>query len=364
MNQTVVTCRTIDTIDFSPTVIVGFYQSGKKESFSRHCDTLQAQFPDADIIGCSTESNLYNKPPHLDTDGTHLCVFACVDIDKEAYSIQRISTDEADEIATDSTKRYRALLLASSYFGGMENTLKRLREKIGEDGLFGGIASVASETDRGDVFYRGRFWEESMLVWLIDQERYRLEGTTSHHFQPVGFEMEITAAEGNTIHEIENRPALEIAEEIIGTLTPQSITSFEHPFFLKQETGLTFDEAPLCSILSIDREQKSIEVYRNIEVRNTVKVGISLDRKAQKAQLNVFKKYKNKHAVAFLFNGIGIKGNLGSMETLYLMHLKQSLRMPFVGFHTFGEFGPVNSRSASVLHNQTISLAVLSERRK
>jgi len=364
VNRAVVTCRSLDQIDFVPTVIVGFYQSEKKKIFSHHCAELQARFPQAEIFGCSSTSNLYDDSPHVDTDGSHLCVFSCMDMDPQAYTLQRISTELPGELEIDTKKRYRAIILSSSYFDGMETHLKTLQHTLGTHSLYGGIAGAASDSKSasGDVYYRGAYWQESMLVWLIDQKKYRLSGIATHYFQPVGFEMEITAARGNTIHEIENRPALEVAEEIIGTLSPESIASFEHPFFLKQEDGIRFSEAPLCSVRGVNREQKSIDVYRNVAVHDTLKVGISLDRKAQKSQLNVFKRYKKSQAVAFVFNCVGIKENLGTMETLYLMHLKQSLRIPFVGFHTFGEIGPTHTHSSSVLHNQTIALAVLSER--
>ena len=364
MNRTVVTCLTLDQIDFVPTVIVGYYQSEKRKTFIHHCEQLQARFPDAVIIGSSSESNLYDDPPHLDTDGSHVCVFSCIDIDRDAFTIEQLDIADDGVIEVDPQRSYRAIILASSYYTGIEDQLKNLQSLLGYNSLYGGIASGREhgQFSVGELYYEGEFLSDTMLVWLIDQERYELRGVTSHYFQPVGFEMEITAAEGKTIYEIENRPALEVVEEIAGALTPENLAAFEHPFFLKDEGALNFDDALLCSLREVNREDNSIDVFREVAVRNTLKIGISIDRASLKQQLDVFRQYRQRNAMAFLFICVGIKENLGKMEPFYLMYLKKSLKIPFVGFHSYGEIGPVNTHRGSALHNQTISLAVLSER--
>ena len=364
MNRIVVTCSTLSNITFVPTVILAFYQSNMKDRFYESYITLHNMFPNADIIGCSSESNIYNESPHLDIDGENESIFVCVDISKDAYSLKTISSETDQSIDIDPTVEWNALLLASSSFTNIDNILDALRSKIGQNALFGGIASVEdAESEIGDVFINGIFHDDSIIVWLIDQDKYILEGTTLHHFQPVGFEMEVTEAKGSTIYEIEGQPALKIVEEIIGEITQEGITSFDHPFFLKHSLDKNFTEAPLCSIKSIDREKYYIDMYRNITNGDKVKVGISLNQKEQKDQSTVFKKYAKKYAVGFMFNCVGIKGNLGSMEALYLMYIKRNLHIPFAGFHTFGEIGSVNESSASILHNQTISMAILSEKK-
>ena len=183
----------MESIDFIPTVILGFYKSTKKELFTANCEILKSRFPDVDIIGCSSESNLYNHSPHLDTDNMHECVFACVDMDKDSYSLQKISTDHPEDITINPKGEYRALILISSYFAKMEHILASMQEKLPPNGLFGGIAGVSDITSEiAEIYFNGEYCSNSMLLWIIDQERYLLEGVAIHHFQPVGFKMEIT----------------------------------------------------------------------------------------------------------------------------------------------------------------------------
>ncbi len=364
MNRIVVTCTTLSDIDFTPTVIISFYQSGMKNRFYKYYKKLHNMFPDADIIGCSSESNIYNESPHLNVMGEDRSIFICVDIAKDAYSLNVVHSQVDENIDIDSNIDWRALLLASTSFVNIDKMLDKLRSKIGQNALFGGIASVEHpEDETGYIFVNGKFYDDGMVIWLINQKRYILEGTTLHHFQPVGFEMEVTKAIGSTIYEIEGQPALKVVEEIIGDITPEGISTYDHPFFLKSDIDINFSEAPLCSIKSIDRDKSYIEMYREIHDGNKIKVGISLNQAEQRKQSIIFKKYAKKYAVGFMFNCVGIKGNLGTMEALYLMYLKRNLHIPFAGFHTFGEIGSVNGFSASILHNQTISMAILSERR-
>jgi len=364
MRQAIVTSETLDTIDFIPTVIIGFYQNTHAGMFGTYFEKLKEDFPDVDIIGCSSESNIYNKLPFVDKSDDHLCVFVCLDIQKEAYKIKLYDIENVMEEKEEQDETYSAMMFCSRYFTSLEELIARFQSKEKYQPLLGAIAGVAKETkQRGTVFYNGNYYEDHLLLWLIDQKCYRLEGKSIYHFQPVGFEMEVTRAEDTTLYEIENRPALEVLEEIVGDISKETITSFDHPFFLKEKNKVPFAHSPLCSIHSVDKEDGSIHLYRSVKKYAKLKVGVSLGREEQEQQLKEFKTFKNrKNAVAFLFNCVGIKANLGLMEFVYLMDLKKNLHVPFIGFHSFGEIGSINPENFSMLHNQTISIAILSER--
>jgi len=364
MKQTIVTSETLHTIDFTPTVIIGFYQSTQDKHFETHFEKLRERFPDVDVIGCSSESNIYNELPYIDKSNKHLCVYICLDIRKEAYQIKLHEIDHVMEEREKEEKGYGALMFCSRYFSSLECLISTLQERDGYRPLLGAIAGTKDHKQpHGTIFYNGHYFGDHVLLWLIDQKCYRLEGKSAYHFQPVGFEMEVTKAEKTVLYEIENRPALEVLEEIVGDISMETIDSFDHPFFLKENSKIPFAHSPLCSILSIDEDNGSISLYRSVNKHAKLKVGVSLGREEQEQQLKTFKVFKRrKNAVAFLFNCVGIKANLGLMEFVYLMDLKRTLHVPFIGFHSFGEIGSINPENISMLHNQTISIAVLSER--
>ena len=75
-----------------------------------------------------------------------------------------------------------------------------------------------------------------------------------------------------------------------------------------------------------------------------------------------FSDYTTSGGIAFLFVCVAYKGHWGEMEPIYLMRLAKNLRVPFVGFHAFGEIGPLDPQGFSLMQNQTLTLAVLSEK--
>jgi hypothetical protein len=364
MKQVIVTGDELDNIDFIPTIIMGFYQSTQDDVFSLYYQKLKVRFPDVDIIGCSSESNIYNDLPYVDENDKNSSVFICLDIKKDAYSVQISTIESMLKKKEKKVEGYGAILFCSRYFTFLENIIFQLQKKRGYRPLFGAIAGTTKNEDtKGTVFFNGNFYEEHLLLWEIDQKCYCLEGRSVYHFQPVGFDMEVTHAEETILYEIENRPALRVLEEIIGDLRGEMIDFFDYPFFLKENRMMSFSDAPLCSIKSVDKDIGSIHLYRSVKKYTKLKMGISLGREEEEKELQVFNEFKNrKNAVAFLFNCVGIKANLGLMEFVYLMELKKALHIPFIGFHSFGEIGSVNPENISILHNQTISIAVLSER--
>jgi len=352
----------INMMDFIPTIIVGFYQKGKEKVFLQKYEQFKSHFPHADIIGCSSESNIYDTVPHLDMDGDHFCIFMCMDMQKESYSLQ-ISNEEKD-ITYDKKKKYGAIVLAAEYNEYIENLVLKFQNIVEEQSLFGAIAGIDTlNTSKGTIFYNGEYLSSGVIVWLIDQEDYLLNGMSVHDFDPIGFELEVTKAEGYKLLEIENNPALDVVEDMIGTIDTHSIASFDHPFFITSERNLSYENIPLCAVHSIDRINKSIEVYKKVSAGNYLKIAIPVNRKEQEKQLAKFHKYANTNGIAFLFLCVAYRGHWGDMEHIYLMHFAKNIKIPFIGFHTLGEIGPLSRTSCSRIQNQTITLAVLSKRR-
>jgi len=362
MKYMAITCLDFKKLDFTPTIVIGFYRSDKKENFIKVCAKLQKRFDGIDIIGCSTESNLYNKTPHIDTTGDHLCSFLCLDMSTEAYEITVLPIEDELTLSMRDESDYGAVLLSSSHSSNIEQTISNLQSIIGENSFYGAIASVSDPKEKAEVYHNGVFYDSHLLLWFIDQKRYTLRGISAHHFQPVGFPLLVTESLDNTIYKIDNRPALDVLEEIVGPITQDVIDTFDHPFFLKSKKHTAFEKAPLCSIESVNTEERSISMFRHITPLNKLKVGISLDADRKREQLEQFHEFDQDGGVALLFNCVGIKANLQYLESLYLMDFKKTLKIPFIGFHSFGEIGPTGRDHCSVLHNQTISLAVISEK--
>jgi hypothetical protein len=359
MKHQIITCNQFDKIEFEPNLVIGFYQDIKEPNFKSHYKKIKQRFPNIDFVACSTESNIYNQIPYVDTDEEHICVYLFLKLKKEAYNISLLKTDE-QFCTTNDKEIYDAIVLSSGYSKLLDEDIVLLKAKFGIDNLFGAIAGVSDKNNTPQVFYNGKFYSDSILLLLLEKRFYQITGVSIHQFEPVGFELNITKAKDNVIYELDNRPALDVLDDIVGTITDKKVKSFSFPFFLKKAIYHSFEESPLASIKDFDRVQKTITLYRYIRDQDKLKLSISITSQEQMHRLKKFNNIRQNDGVAFIFNCLGIKHYLGMMEYVYLMDLKRQLKMPFIGFHSFGEVGSIETNSDTTLHNQTISLAVLS----
>ncbi|RRS30895.1 MAG: hypothetical protein P794_05170 [Epsilonproteobacteria bacterium (ex Lamellibrachia satsuma)] len=365
MNYAVLTnIGQIDSVDFIPTVIVGFYESGKEKLFSQYSETLKARFPDVDIIGCSSESNIYDSIPYVDLGQTHTCIYMCIEMKKGSYRLQLFPDQKKQKIFVEENKKYSAIVLSSHYSNDLEQIITLLQEDIAKNSFFGAIAGAKLSTFKeGSIFYNGEYISDGILLWLIDQEEYSLKGISAHDFDPVGFDLEITRTEGFQIIEIENQPALDMIENMIGTLSLQIIESYDQPFFITSFKNHDHSfKKPVSSIKSIDREAKTITLFKKVSKGDKLKLAIPFSREKQINQLDNFSHFVTNGSIAFLFTCVAYKGHWGEMEPIYIMRLAKNINIPFIGLHAFGEIGPLDTKDLSVLQNQTLTLAVLTEK--
>ncbi|MEA1953635.1 MAG: FIST N-terminal domain-containing protein [Campylobacterota bacterium] len=366
MNYAIVTTsEEIDSLNFVPTLIVGFYPYKKEVLFLEFYKTFTTNFPDIDFIGCSGDSIIYNTIPHIDVNENNNCTFVCIDIKKFSYSLQLLSSNRKPHIKNDKSKHYSAIIFEPHYANNTEEIINILNQKENISGFYGGISGLSSsDLNQGTVFYNGQFSSTKTLVWLIDEEHYRVKGLSQHNFNPIGYSLEITHTEGYKLLEIENTPALDMIERMIGTINPESLASYDHPFFITSHDYIndSSEPSPLSAIQSIDRETKSITLYKKAQIGDKLKLSTPFSAKKQEAQLADFNQYHANNSVGFLFTCISYIGHWGDMEPIYLMHLAKNLNVPFIGFHSLGEIGPLSSNAPSLMQNQTLTLAVLSER--
>ncbi len=359
MEYRIITCYQFNKIDFEPDLIIGFYQDINQFEFQMHYKKIQKLYPDVNVIGCSSESNIYDEIPHVDVDEKHICIYLFLKLNKNGYKIKLLDSNKHIDIQDDG-KNYDAIILSSNYSNFLEDNIEYLNNQLGIKHLYGGIAGISNISNDATIFYNGDVYTNTLLLLLFDNDYYKLDGLSIHQFEPVGFELTVTKSKNNIIYELDNQPALKVLEDIIGHLTHKKIESFSVPFFLKTDEYKTFEESPLCSIQNINRKNNSISLYRYVKNNDKVKLSIPVSSHEQLKRLRRFHKLRASSCVAFVFNCLGVKAYLGMMEYLYLMDLKRHLNIPFIGFHSFGEIGAFENGGVSIIHNQTISLAILS----
>ena len=356
----------IKQLNFTPTLIIGFYQGGYEDSFESDTAIFNKYFKDIDIIGCSSESNIDYDLPHIDIDNEFPCIYMCLDFKTNAYTLVKYDLNSLPDKALFQNNKYAALLfhaLSEHSQSHLEAMISFFQQNSHTSTFAGAIAGHPSFEAKTSIYINGKFLSSGeTIICYINQKYYEMSSISIHDFTPIGKKMEITKTQNNTLLEIEYKPALKVIENICGTLTKEGIKSYNYPFFIRSDKYSGAYHQPLSSIQSIDRDKHTISLYKQAQEGDTLQLAIPFSREEQELQLRKLKKYHKKNAISLLFVCIAYKGHWSDMEPIYLMHLSKSLRMPFIGLHSFGEIGPLNTGEPSQLQNQTITLTILKER--
>ena len=344
---------TFSSIPFVPTLCIGFYISGEEKYFESQCKKLKKKFPNIDIIACSTESNLQDTFPFISHNKIQL---ACIDIAKDAYEINHIE-HENPKFDLKKNHTYDAIIFSPYENKDIEDFLFIAKNKLGHGKIFGALsASRDINHVATSVYYNGEFFTENLgtIMWFIDKKYYDVQGLSMHTFMPIGLELNVTKFKGKELLEIESNPALEMIEDIIGKLDDEGIANFEYSFFISEQKDTNFNS--LASIQSIDRKNKSITLYKDVNSKMKITLSIPALKKEQKIRMRQLINTGYNNGFSFLFTCFAFKQQWKELESLYIMQVAKQLKTHFIGCHTFGEIGPLNTTSSSYLQNQTLTL--------
>ena len=182
---------------------------------------------------------------------------------------------------------------------------------------------------------------------------------------PFGPERVITKAEGNILHEIDGQPALDLYKKYLGDKSselPQA--SLLYPLNV---TPHGKKEPVVRTILNIDNDAQSMILAGDAPVNSRVQLMMaSVDGIAQGAFSAAKHGIKNRTTapeLALLVSCIGRKLVMNQRVEEEIEHVREviGLKVPIAGFYSYGEMAPFNGETACELHNQTMTLTLISE---
>jgi hypothetical protein len=186
---------------------------------------------------------------------------------------------------------------------------------------------------------------------------------------PIGAKRKVTRSQGNVIYEIDGKPVLEVLQEYLPDrdlaedwrrYAISSVLCLEAPSYMKDV------EYVVRTILSVDETNGSATVQTEIpegtsvwmSSRDQEKVTAGLDRMANHIKQELGGNQPN---LLFHFDCCS-RGKLMFRDQEKMRVLRQFRRaigpeVPWVGFHTYGEIGPVGKHNC--YHNQTAVVLAL-----
>lgn len=195
----------------------------------------------------------------------------------------------------------------------------------------------------------------------------RADVVVSQGCEPVGPVLEVTAAQANVILELDGRPALERAEQVLQELPESERTRLEQGLYVgRPARGDASGRGDwlIRNLLGADRERGAIAVADRMAARERIRLHVR-DAKAATADLEMLlspQAFDTRAGAALLFacNGRG-KALFGEADRdIALLQGALGGAVPAAGMFCAGEIGPVGERN--FLHGHTASIAILRPR--
>ena len=334
-------------------------------------DNIRAEFPyehivfgstAGEIVGCNVNDNSISVTA-IEFEKSSFIVERknILDYDKNAKALGEALYDK---IPKENLKHLFVLsegsfVNGSSLIKGLENDIDAAVSITGgmcaDDARFEKTLSSYKENPKvGEVILIG-FYGETLEI------SYASFGG----WIPFGPERIITKSEANILYEIDGQPALDLYKNYLGAKAselPQA--SLLYPLNV---TPTDKKEPVVRTILNINNEDQSMILAGDVPINSRVQLmmasvdGIATG--AQDAAKFAMKNRRNKPEIAILVSCIGRKLVMNQRVEEEVEQVKEAIgeNTPMTGFYSYGEMAPFNESTSCELHNQTMTLTLISE---
>ena len=339
------------------------------------------KFGQIPVIGCSTAGEVSRKGFFENTIVINAIRF---DRDGSAVRIAHYTEEEAKignfesgaKLGRELNDKDLAgvMLLAPGVGANPPGIIHGLKSQLGSDAVvFGGLAGDGGQFKQTCVFYNGEFHDGGCVAVGFYGTDLSLKHSARGGWQAFGKIREITKAKDNFVLEIDGRPALDVYKEALGDHAkdlPKMGLSF--PLSIVNNDG---DEIGLMrAVLTVNEDEKSLVMAGDmvLEGRETGKTLIRFARgtnsqlvtgareAAAKLKFN-----DDEDSFGFLISCVARKLVLGAAIDDEVEAVAEELEHceNFSGFYAYGEIGPFFEKNDCQLHNQTFTIALLSEKK-
>ncbi len=354
-------------------LVLGFGAKNLLENGNLYAD-LKEQYPSADIVLSSTSGEIYNDTVYDDT-------LSVIVIEFERTSLKTVNIN-----IKDAPGSYEA---GELLFNQLDSDDLAYVMIISDGGLVNGsqlVKGIEHANTRNIPVSGG-------LAGDADQFNYTLVGCNAQpergNITAIGFygkylkighgsvggwdifgpEKQVTASSANRLSEIDNRAALDLYKQYLGTYAdelPGSALLF--PLFVRENEN---SAGVVRTILSIEPDQKTMVFAGDIPVGSYIRfMKANFDKlvdAATHAATNTLVPFNvepdDKPKLALLISCVGRKLILGKRTEEEIEAVKDVFGDNTIisGFYSYGEISPLTPSTRCELHNQTMTITTFNE---
>ncbi|MEM5563766.1 FIST N-terminal domain-containing protein [Psychroserpens sp. AS72] len=194
-----------------------------------------------------------------------------------------------------------------------------------------------------------------------------LEITFSIHggWTPFGPERTVTKSDGNILYELDGQPALDLYKTYLGDKAKDLPgAALLYPLNVKSEDE---EQSIVRSILNINEKDNAVILAGDIKENSKVQLMMTnvdnIANASERAAKQALEFRKNKPEIALLVSCIGRKLVLDQRVEEEIDEVIEILGdgTTVSGFYSYGEIAPFHGEMACQLHNQTMTITLISE---
>lgn len=332
---------------------------------------IQIAFPHANIVGCSTSgeiqgTRLYDESLCITAITFESACIFCASANIKDYTDSKALARALVEQLPLNSLRHLFVISDGQLINGSA-LVDGLAQYLPEDVLItGGLAGDGTEFKETHVWHNQKIESGLVVVTGIYGKDIQIGHAHLGGWKTFGPERIITRSEDNLLYEIDGRPALELYKEYLGEFSaklPASALLF--PIAITPNGS---NEPIVRTILSIDETQQTMRFAGDVPMGASCQLMRSnyenLIEGASGAAVQALASCADiKPELAILISCVGRRLVLGQRTEEELEVVAQEIdACPATGFYSYGEISPLIELGKCGLHNQTMTITLLSER--
>ncbi|MFM2368127.1 MAG: hypothetical protein RL619_423 [Bacteroidota bacterium] len=334
-------------------------------------DDIRNEFPYEHIVFGSTSGEILGR--NVNDNSISVTV---IEFEKSSFVVERDNILDYDKNANSLGLKLfdkipkkdlkHVFVLSEGSFVNGSSLINGLETNIDSKvSITGGMCGDDARFEKTVASYKEDPKEGEVILIGFYGETLEISFASFGGWVPFGPERIITKSEANILYEIDGQPALNLYKKYLGEKArelPQA--SLLYPLNVTPEGK---KEPVVRTILNINNEDFSMILAGDVPINSRVQLMMAsvdgIADGAQNAAKLAMENRKQKPEIAILVSCIGRKLVMSQRVEEEIEQVNETIgeKIPITGFYSYGEMAPFNGSNNCELHNQTMTLTLISE---
>ncbi|MFP4844923.1 FIST signal transduction protein [Winogradskyella sp. PE311] len=332
---------------------------------------LRDKFSDGHIVFGSTSGDI--TADHVDDDSITV---TAIEFEKSHFEIKTSNVLNTDldsfktgkDLVNQFTKeglKHIFVVSEGSFINGSELT-KGMNDATADSLLItGGLCGDAARFEKTLASYNEKPKSGEIVAIGFYGETFEASFAIHGGWTPFGPERIVTKSKSNVLFELDNQPALDLYKKYLGEKSKELPgAALLYPLNVQSENE---EQSYVRTILNIDEKENTMilagDIPENAKVQLMMTNVDNIANASELAAKQALEKRKNKPQLALLVSCIGRKLVLDQRVEEEIEEVVSIIGedTTVCGFYSYGEIAPFNLEINCQLHNQTMTITLISE---